>query len=385
MKYNFDEQIVRRHSDCYKWDSDHATAHGECLPLWVADMDFQAAPAIRAALQRRLDHGVFGYTCVPERYYDAIVNWFSRRHGWTIAREHIIYTIGVVPAISAILRALTRAGDKVLVHTPAYNCFFSSIANLACEQLSSPLICRAAHFEIDWADFEAKCHEANVLLLCNPHNPTGRIWTKEELTRIATICEQNNVFVISDEIHCEFEFPGEHYTPYATVAQTKNYCVCTAASKAFNVAGLQCANIIAPDDAIRARIDKAINIHEVCDINPFGMEALIAAYNECEDWLTELNDHIYGNYRLLCEMLEKELPTAKVTRMEGTYLAWVNIQALLHEGEDAASYCAALAEQEKVLFNDSLMYGADDYIRINMACPRPVLQEALTRFIRYNQ
>lgn len=379
MKYDFDQIITRKGSNCYKWDSDHAK--NSTLPLWVADMDFKAAPAIQAALQRRLEHGVFGYECVPQAYYDAIASWFDRRHGWKgITADKIIYTIGVVPAIAAILRAMSRPGDNVLVNTPAYNCFFSCIDNLECVRLEQPLRAVNNHFEIDWSDFEEKCRKSKIFLLCNPHNPTGRIWTREELQKMADICEQNGVFVISDEIHCEFEFPGHKYTPYATVAHTANYCVCTAASKAFNVAGLQCANIFVPDPVNYDKINKAINIHEVCDVNPFGVEALMAAYNESEDWVEQLNEYIYGNYTCLCQMIEEQLPAFKVTRMEGTYLAWVDITA---SHKTAQRFCDELVAQEKVLFNPSEMYGTAGYIRINMACPRSVLQEAMNGLIRY--
>lgn len=402
-QFDFDTPVLRRNSDSYKWDSPEV---GDSLPLWVADMDFLAAPAIRAALQRRLDHGVFGYTCVPQRYYDAIASWFSRRHGWHgITREHIIYTTGVVPAISAILAALTNQQSAiknqkstVLTLTPAYNCFFSSVRNIGCELLDCPLQVQDNHYEVDWQAFEAGCRQADIFLLCNPHNPTGRVWTREELSRMAELCHAHHVFVVSDEIHCEFTFPGVSYTPYALVAQDDYYAVCTAASKAFNVAGLQCANIFVPDEAMRKRIDRAINIHEVCDINPFGMEALIAAYNESEDWLNALQAYLYANYCFLRDTLRVTCPTLRVTEMEGTYLAWVNISAL---GLPAAELCSALHAEEHVLFNPSEMYSApstpapsasspapslppaSSYIRINMACPRATLAEALHRLAHY--
>lgn len=372
------EYVDRKGSNCYKWDSEHAKG---TLPMWVADMDFKAAPAILEAMQKRLDHGVFGYTQVPDEYYEAIINWFSRRHKWnTITREQIIYTIGVVPAISAILRALTKPGDRVVTNTPAYNCFLSCIRNLECELVANQLIEHDNHFEINWESLERDLESAKVFILCNPHNPTGRIWTREELQHVAALCEKHNVFVLSDEIHCEFAFPGEAYTPYATVAQNHNYCICTAASKAFNVAGLQCANIIAPNKDIHDRIDKAINIHEVCDINPFGMEALMAAYNKSEDWIDCLNDYIYANYRLLINAVHG-LKGLRVTRMEGTYLAWVDIRPL---GMSAEQFCQQLVETIGVLFNPSEMYGAEGYIRINMATSRDNMKrgvEALVNFV----
>lgn len=372
------EYVDRTGSDCYKWDSDHAAGS---LPLWVADMDFKAAPAILAAMQHRLDHGVFGYTRVPDAYYNALSGWFSRRHNWhTISRKNTIYTIGVVPAIAAILRAKTQPGDKVMTQLPAYNCFLSCIRNASCQLVSNELVCRDNHFEIDWETFEREVSSCRVFILCNPHNPTGRFWTTEELTRIADICERHQVYVISDEIHCEFAFPSCHYTPYATIAQSNNYCVCTAASKAFNIAGLQCANIFVPNADDYALIDKAININEVCDINPFGIVALIAAYNESEPWLEELNQLIYSNYLLLQSMLATARFNLPLTRMEGTYLAWVNIRSTGHSAEQL---CQRLLQQEKVLFNPSEMYGVSGYIRINLATSRENVEAAIAAFIRF--
>ena len=344
-------------------------------------MDFKAAAPILAALQRRLNHGAFGYEFVPQAYYDAVSNWFDRRHGWHgISREQIIYTTSVVAGISAVLRAMTKPGDGVVVQTPAYNCFFSCLNNLECRLLDSPLIEKEAHYEVDWESFEAQVRQAKVFLLCNPHNPTGRVWTREELARMAAICEQHGVFVIADEIHCEFTFPGIAYTPYATIAQTKNYCVCCSPSKAFNLAGLHCANIIVPDKEHYQRIDKAVNIHEVCELNPFGVEALMAAYNESEAWLDELQLLLYANYRYLCDVMREQMPMLTVTRAEGTYLAWVNVTAL---GIPSEALCQQLAAQEKVLFNPSEMYGGKGYIRINLATSREILTEALHRLHRF--
>jgi len=378
MKYDFDEVICRKGSACYKWDSEQV---GDCLPLWVADMDWKAAPPILAAMQRRLDHGVFGYECVPDAYYEAVSNWFSRRHGWHgIRKEQLICTIGVVPALAAVLRAMSRAGDPILMNTPAYNCFFDCINNLETKLIEQPLVVRNNHYEIDFDDFAKKCRKAKIFILCNPHNPTGRIWTREELATISRICEENHVFVVADEIHCEFEFPGEHYTPYATVAQSNNYCILTAASKAFNIAGLQCANIFVPDQVNYFRINHAILTHEIGGVNPFGVEALMAAYNESEDWIDQLNEYIFTNYRYLAGILHEHLPELGVTRMEGTYLAWIDVSAW---NISSQQLCSELVQQEHVLFNPAEMYGSDHHIRINMACPRSILQQALERLIDY--
>lgn len=289
MKYNFDEQIERRKTNSYKWDS---IPNQDVLPMWVADMDFRTAQPVVNALQRRITHGIFGYTRVPDEYYDAVINWFSRRHGWKINRNWFIYTSGVVPAISAIIKALTVPGDKVLVQTPVYNCFFSSIRNNGCEIVYSPLVYANNTYTIDFNDLESKVSDPKVklMLLCNPHNPVGRVWKREELEQIGEICIKNNVTIISDEIHCELVYPGYFYTPFASISDDflKSSVTCISPSKAFNIAGLQIANIVCADESIKSKIDRAINDNEVCDVNPFGVIATQAAYNEGEEWLTQL-------------------------------------------------------------------------------------------------
>lgn len=279
--YNFDQVINRRGSNSVKWDE--AKDEG-IIPMWVADMDFPAAPAIQKALEERIKHGVFGYTMVPDSYYDAIINWFQRRHNWIIQNDWIIYTTGVVPAVSATIKALTLPGEKVLLQTPAYNCFFSSIKNQGCEVLENPLKREKNSYVIDWEDFEAKCSDekTTLFILCNPHNPSGRVWTKEELEKMNAICLRHNVKVVSDEIHCELIMPGHKFLPFASVSKEcqDNSITLNSPSKSFNIAGLQIANIICKNPTWRRRINRVVNIFEICDVNPFGSIALEAAYNE---------------------------------------------------------------------------------------------------------
>ena len=388
------EYINRRNSDCYKWDSECAEG---CLPLWIADMDFKAAKPIREAMQRRLDHGVFGYSIVPQANYDAVASWFSRRHGWNgINRDNLLYTTAVVPAISAIFAALQlrmaeyrrKAGKpteneplRVLTFTPAYNCFFSCIENMGCELVPSPLVLVNNRFEINWADVESKAKEADVFLLCNPHNPTGRVWSREELERLAAVMRREHLFVLSDEIHCEFAFPGHAYTPFASIViNDTDFCVCTSASKAFNIAGLLCANIFVPNKELFAQVNHALEVHEVNGLNPFGLVAQVAAYNESEAWLDELNEQVYKNFCYLRDFLHAELPMLQIHETEGTYLAWVNISALHMSAEQ---FCHDLAQKAHVLFNPSEMYGAENYVRINLATSHEVLAEALNRLKEY--
>lgn len=376
------EYVNRSGSDCYKWDSECALGN---LPLWVADMDFKAAEPIRNAMQRRLEHGVFGYSIVPKANYDAVTSWFERRHGWKgIDSTNLLYATAVVPAVSAILAALKDSKTqklRVLTFTPAYNCFFNCIENMGCELVPSALVLRNNRFEIDWADVEAKAKEADVFLLCNPHNPTGRVWSREELERMADIMRREHLFVLSDEIHCEFAFPGHAYTPFATIAiDDTDFCVCTSASKAFNIAGLLCANIFVPNKELFGQINHALEVHEVNGLNPFGLAAQVAAYNESEAWLDELNRYVYANFCYLRDFLHARLPMLQLHETEGTYLAWVNIEAL---GMSAEQFCCDVAKQVHVLFNPSEMYGAEGYIRINLATSLEVLKEALDRLEKY--
>ena len=404
MKYDFDELVERRGTNCVKWDESPSE---DVIPLWVADMDFRVAPAIQKALRERVEHGVFGYNIVPESYYEAVISWFRRRHQWEIQRQWILYTTAVVPAISCVIKALTMPGEKVLILSPSYNCFFSSIKNNGCEVLESSLLftvdslrftddysaaeeglaskstvnCKPStvNFKINFDDFEAKCadEKTTVFLLCNPHNPSGRVWTREELQRMYDICKKHGVKVVSDEIHCELIMPGHQFVPFGTI--TDDCVVMNSPSKNFNTAGLQIANIICSHPSWRRRIDRAININEVCDVNPFGIVALQAAYNESEDWLDELNQYLWGNYQVLCDFIDKNLPQWKVCPLEGTYLPWVDVSAM---GIPVETLCQRLLQEAKVWINPGTMYGPETgkgYVRFNIATQRSRLVEALER------
>lgn len=383
MKYDFDKIKPRRGTNSYKWDS---TDDKEVLPMWVADMDFPTAPCIINALEKRVEHGIFGYTRVPEEYYDAVISWFSRRHHWKPKREWFIYTSGVVPALSAVIKALTNVGDKVLTLTPVYNCFFSSIRNNGCELDSCALRYENNTFSIDYEDLERRAADpkTTLMLLCNPHNPSGRVWTREELRRIGDICIKNNVVVVADEIHCELVHPGFTYTPFASVSEEfqKHSVTCVAPSKAFNIAGLQIANIIVENDKWRQRIDKAININEVCDVNPFGVIATIAAYNEGEEWLNQLLQYIHGNYLFFKDYCEEHLPQLPVAPLEGTYLAWMDCRSLGIPSEELEE---ELMKEAKLWLNAGSMYGkeGEGFMRWNLACPRQLVKEGLERFSQF--
>ncbi|MBR1872542.1 MAG: pyridoxal phosphate-dependent aminotransferase [Bacteroidales bacterium] len=383
-KFDFTSVPSRKGTSCVKWDyKAPVPVEGDVIPMWVADMDFKAMPGVREALAGRLEQGVFGYTIVPEEYYSSVIGWFSSRHGWDITREQILYTTGVVPGISAVIKALASPGDKVVVLTPVYNCFFSSIRNNGCQVSECPLVQESLtedsfSYSIDFDDLEEKCADpsAKILLLCNPHNPAGRVWSEAELRSISEICAANGVIPVSDEIHCEIVAPGHEYVPFATVCDT-DWVALTSPSKSFNLAGLQMANVISNNPQWLRKIDKAININEVCDVNYFAPYAMMAAYTqEGEEWLDEMNAVVHANFLSLKDALSALDPAFPLACLEGTYLAWVDCSAL---DMPSAEIENSLLANEKVRVNAGTMYGTDGFIRINLATPPALAQEGIAR------
>lgn len=383
MTHNFDLPVNRRGTDCAKWDE----APEGVLPLWVADMDFQTAPCIISALRQRVEHGVFGYTLVPDTFYERIIWWCQHRQGWEVQRPWIQYTSGVVPALSAIIKALCRPGDGVMTLLPAYNCFFSSIRNNGCQLVGFPLTWSAAEecYSIDFEALEEQMHQEHprLLLLCNPHNPSGRVWTAEELTRLAQLCQRHDIIVVSDEIHCEFINPelGCSFLPFAPFAQQAGceWVVTSAPNKAFNIAGLQISYIICPDEAMRQRIDRAINDNEVCDVNPFSFLALQAAYTpEGEEWLQQLNAYLFDGYRQFRQDLKAAFPQLPIAHLEGTYLAWLDVSAWPLTSQQIAD---RLLAHHQLWLNPGDLYGQAGFLRVNLATQHARLREATRRLI----
>lgn len=383
MRYDFDTVYERHDTNSVKWD---LCPDREVIPMWVADMDFKAAPFIMDAVRKRVEHGIFGYTHVPERYYDAVIGWFDRRRGWKIEREWIRYISGIVPALSVIVDALTEPGEKVVFQTPAYNCFFSCVKNNGRETSESRLIYDESGdqptFRMDFNDLERRCSDpsAKLFILCNPQNPAGRVWTREELLKVGEICRRHGVTVVSDEIHCELEMPGHKYIPFASLCPEDKPVTFCSPSKSFNIAGLEIANIVTSDPDKYARIMKTIQKFEQCDLNPIGVDALIAAYSpEGEEWLDQLNGYLYQNYLTLVDMFRKECPQIKVCRLEGTYLVWIDCKALTSKGISTLEIQESLTANEKVWINSGTMYGDGDFMRINIACPHSTLVEGIRR------
>ena len=387
-RYDFDSVVDRRGSGCVKWDY---AKDPDVIPMWVADMDFKAAPFIMEALQRRLDHGVFGYTKIPQGYYDSVIDWFSRRRGWKIDREWIYPVDGIVPAISICIEALCRPGGKAIINAPAYNCFYSSVRNTGRVLVENTLVLDESGalptFRMDFDLLERQCADplADVFLLCNPHNPTGRVWTREELVRIGEICARHGVTVISDEIHCEIEMPGHRFIPFASISPEHQAMSITfnSPSKPFNIAGLQISNMIISDPEKRSRIDRVVNTWEHCDQNPFGVAALQAAYSpEGEEWLREMNAYVWDNFCMLRDRLADELPQFRPCVLEGTYLAWLDCRSLTGRGIATADVQKKLTDEFKVWINSGTMYGDGDFMRINLATPHSIFSEGLDRIIR---
>lgn len=381
MKYDFDftTEAAPRGTCSVKWDG----CDEGVIPMWVAEMDFPAAPCILEALRKRVDKGVFGYTEVPGSYYDAVVDWFGRRHGWKVSRDQIIPVQGIVPATSIAIKALTEPGDKVVFNVPAYNCFFHNITNQGCELSGSALVWNAEQkrYEMDFEDIERRCADpaAKVFLLCNPHNPSGRLWSREELLRLGQICLRHGVKVVSDEIHCEITAPGLSYVPFASISEefARNSISFVSPTKGFNLAGVQIANIISANEDFRARMDRVINIWEHCDVNQFGIVALQAAYSEeGAAWLSQMNAIVHGNYLALCSLFEKEFPAVRVPVLEATYLLWLDFSPLGLDGKTVSEYLLA---NNKVRINDGAMYGGPGCCRINLACPEATMKEGLRR------
>ncbi len=381
-KFDFDKMTNRLGSGSVRWDDEG----GVELPLWVADMDFEACPDIVEALRRRVEHGIFGYAMPKDDYYDAVSDWHWRRHGVRYEKEWMIVVPGIVPAISAILRATTQPGEGVLLLSPDYNCFYSSIRNMGCRAEESILKLRDGRFEIDFDDLEQRAakDDVKVMLLCSPHNPTGRLWSRDELSRIAEIALRHSLTVVEDQIHCELTKPGTQFIPLAALDSPimERTAICTSASKTFNIAGLQNAQIVVPNPELRSRIDRAVNIHEVCDVNPLGIEATKAAYLHGETWLKELREYIWANYEAAKEYLTERHPQMFIAPLEATYLMWADISWLTKDDED---FVSRLQQAQQVRLAPGCHYGSsgEGHLRINLATQRSRLMEAIRRLSQF--
>ncbi len=381
-QYDFDCVVDRSGTDSLKWERG-----GDEIPLWVADMDFMAPREVREALIRRASHGVFGYSVIPDRWREAYVSWWQRRHGLELDPAWLVFATGVVPAISSAVRRLTAVGDKVVIQTPVYNIFFNSILNNGRHVLESPLIWRDGQYSMDFDDLE-RCladPETTMMILCNPHNPVGRIWSREELARVGSLCRRHGVTVISDEIHCDLTAPGKAYVPFAGVSEDcrEISVTCVAPSKTFNLAGLQSAAVFAANSHLRERISRGLNTDEVAEPNAFAVEGAVAAYTWGAEWLDELRSYIQDSRDLVAEFARRHLPGICPVDAEATYLIWLDCSGIL-DGGSSVPLTAFLRSQAGVRLSpgDSYGTGGRGFLRLNAACPRQILEEGLRRLER---
>ena len=383
MIYDFDEPIDRTKKSgtfSLKWD----VKDGE-LPMWVADMDFKTAPEIIRALQERVQHGVFGYTDIPHEWNVAVAGWWRNRHGFAMQEDALVFCTGVVPALSSIVRKLTTAAEKVLIQTPVYNIFFNSIVNNGRTVVESPLAYDGKQYSIDFTDLEAKLSDPQVtlMILCNPHNPAGVIWTKEQLADIGSLCAKYGVTVVSDEIHCDITEPGSDYMPFAAASSLNAQIsvTCIAASKAFNIAGLQSAAVYAENAFLRHKVWRALNTDEVAEPNAFAIQATIAAFSEGGPWLDSLRTYLAENRRYAEQCIARKLPHLYAVPAKATYLLWLDCSALT---DDTDALAAHIRKETGLYVSAGGQYGKDGnaFLRINLACPKSRLQDGMERLCR---
>ena len=377
MPYNFDEPVNRRNTHSLKWDVKERE-----LPMWVADMDFQTAPEIQEAIRERAAHGVFGYSIVPEEWYQAYMGWWEKRHHFSMEKEWLVFCTGVVPAISSMVRKLTTAGENVLVQTPVYNIFFNSIVNNGRNIAESPLRYDGNTYRMDFEDLERKLSDpqTTLMILCNPHNPVGRIWSREELEQVGELCRKYHVTVISDEIHCDLTSPGQEYIPFASVSENcKNTSItCMAPTKAFNLAGLQTAAVAVPNPNLRHKVWRGLNTDEVAEPNSFAVEAAVAAFMKGEAWLDSLREYIQENKNFVENFLKKEDLHIRLVPSQATYLLWLDCREMHGSAGEFTQY---LREHTGLYLSEGKQYGENgsSFIRMNIACSRSRLEDGLER------
>lgn len=378
MKYDFDKVVERRGTGSTKWDK----CPEGCLPMWIADMDFEPAPQIREAVVKAAQEQVYGYTERSDSYNEAVKGWMESRHGWNIESEWMCISPGIIPALNMIVKEFANPGDKIVVQQPVYYPFFNAIKNNGCEIVNNPLVYEEGSYRMDFEDLERKLADSRVriLIISNPHNPVGRVWTKEELERIGELCLRNGVLVVSDEIHADVTYKGFKHTPFASIFScfAENSITCTSPSKSFNIAGIQVSNIIIPNEKLRARYQIALENTGISRINIFGLAACEAAYACAGDWLDRLLEYLEGNIEYVEGALRESVPGVELVRPQGTYLAWLDFRRL---GLDDEELEKLLKEKAGLMLNQGTMFGKDGsgFARMNIACPRSIVEEAVER------
>ncbi len=376
MRYNFDTVIDRANTNSYKWD----VAEGE-LPMWVADMDLRTAPEIIAAIQERAAHGIFGYSTLPDSWYDAYICWWKERHGVVFQKDQLLFSTGVIPTISSCVRKLTTPAENVLLLTPVYHIFYNCIRNNGRNVLPCPLVYADGCYCIDWTALEQGLSDpqTTLMLLCDPHNPIGKIWDRETLDRIGTLAYENGVIVLSDEIHCDITDPGLSYVPFASVSElcAQNSITCLSPTKAFNLAGLQTSAAVVPNQQLRHKVWRALNTDEVAEPNAFAVQAAVAAFRYGGAWLDELREYLYTSKQLVKAFLEEHIPSIRLVPSEATYLLWLDCSAVCTDAKDLAG---AIRKTTGLYLSDGVQYGnGEQFLRLNIACPKVILTDGLHR------
>jgi cystathionine beta-lyase len=381
MRYDFNQVIERRNTNSLKYDfAKERGMREDALPLWVADMDFQTAPEIIYRLHQAVEHGIFGYTEGKEAYFEAVRNWFQTYHYWEVKRNWLIKTPGIVFALAMAVKAYTKEGDSVLIQQPVYYPFSEVIEDNGRKLVNNSLKNIQGHYEIDFEDFEKKIVENHVklFLLCNPHNPAGRVWTPAELKRMGEICLQHQVIIASDEIHGDFTYPGYHHTVLSSISEelADITVTCTAPSKTFNIAGLQISNIFISNAELRRKFRKEVDAAGYSQVNTLGLVACQAAYEEGRPWLDELKNYLTENLAYVRDFLKKELPEVTLVEPEGTYLLWLDFRNLKLSKEELEDL---IINKAKLWLDSGAIFGEDGtgYQRINIACPRKTLEQAM--------
>ena len=381
MNYNFDEVVCRKHTDALKLEA-LAPRWGrtDLLPLWVADMDFKTPPFIVEVMKKRMECEVFGYTVKPESWYEAIISWQKRRHKWTITKEMISFVPGVVPALAMAVQAFTQRGEKVMIQQPVYNPFAQVIRNNHRELVNCPLELKDGQYHINFKLFEKKIKGCKLFLFCHPHNPGGRVWTREELKKVATICAQNNVIIVADEIHADLTLLPYEHIPFASVSEEakQNSVVFASPSKAFNMAGLATSYAVIANPTLRRRFESYVEGNELAAGNVFAFNTVVAAYNKGEEWLQQMLTYVQGNIDEVVSYIKENIPQLKVIIPQASYLVFIDFSALQLNQKDIVALCTNRAH---LALNDGSIYGEEGngYMRINLACPRSVVRQALAQ------
>ena len=368
------KSIIDRHgTNSLKWDY-----FDDDLPMWVADMDFKVAPAIQNAIQKRANHPIYGYTVVPDELFEAYINWWDRRYGFKMSRDDMAYSIGVMPSISSMIRCLTDVGDEILIQSPVYHVFYYVIEDNGRKVLENELIYENGKYRIHFDDLDEKLSKVKMMILCNPHNPIGKIWSREELAKIDELCEKHDVILISDEIHCDLTDPGIKYNPFENISRSNNVITCLSPSKSFNIAGFQSSIIHTKNRVLLESIKTQMHIDNSDSCNVFAASAVMSAYNESEGWLEELKEVLYENKRIVKEYLANELPVIKLVECDATYLLWLDCSAL---NVPSKVLCGFLRTNQGLFLSAGVDFGqcGDNFMRMNIACPQKLLEDGLSR------